>query len=134
MGEAPDRLLLAGGRLRREGWFPPSIKRVRSSWVQPLHASNEVVLQSRTRGRFTSESNAAFDAWLKERGAHQGIRDFEAVDALARQAGLTLVEDRAMPSNNRCLVWRGSMRAQTGAHGSRAEARPTGRQKAPGRK
>lgn len=86
-------------------------------------------------GRFTSESNAAFDAWLKERGAHQGIRDFEAVDARARQAGLTLVEDRAMPSNNRCLVWRGSsLQAQTGAHSSRAEARPTGRQKAPGRK
>ena len=56
-------------------------------------------------GRFTSESNAAFDAWLKARGAHQGIRDFEAVDALARRAGLRLVEDRAMPSNNRCLVW-----------------------------
>lgn len=56
-------------------------------------------------GRFTSESNAAFDAWLKARGAHQGIRDFEAVDALARRAGLRLIEDRPMPSNNRCLVW-----------------------------
>ncbi|HCX34418.1 MAG TPA: methylase [Rhodocyclaceae bacterium] len=57
-------------------------------------------------GRFTSEGNAAFDVWLKERGRHQGIRDFEAVDALARQAGLALAEDRAMPSNNRCLIWR----------------------------
>jgi cyclopropane fatty-acyl-phospholipid synthase-like methyltransferase len=56
-------------------------------------------------GKFTSESNAAFDAWLKARGAQQGLRDFEAVDALARAAGLRLVEDRAMPSNNRCLVW-----------------------------
>jgi cyclopropane fatty-acyl-phospholipid synthase-like methyltransferase len=56
-------------------------------------------------GRFTSESNAAFDAWLKERAAHQGIRDFEAVDGLARGAGLVLVEDRAMPANNRCVVW-----------------------------
>lgn len=56
-------------------------------------------------GRFTSESNAAFDAWLKQGGAHQGLRDFEAVDALAAQAGLKLIEDRAMPSNNRCLVW-----------------------------
>lgn len=56
-------------------------------------------------GGFTSESNAAFDAWLKEKAAHQGIRDFEAVDALAGQAGLRLLEDRAMPSNNRCLVW-----------------------------
>lgn len=56
-------------------------------------------------GRFTSASNAAFDAWLKARGAHQGIRDFEAVDALARDAGLHLIEDCAMPSDNRCLVW-----------------------------
>lgn len=56
-------------------------------------------------GRFTSESNAAFDAWLKAQGAHQGIRDFEAVNALAERAGLRLIEDRAMPSNNRCLVW-----------------------------
>ena len=56
-------------------------------------------------GQFTSASNAAFDARLKETAPHQGIRDFAAVDALARQAGLGLLEDRAMPSNNRCLVW-----------------------------
>ena len=57
-------------------------------------------------GHYTSESNAVFNAWLKSQDAHQGLRDFEAVDALARQAGLTLLEDHAMPSNNRCLVWR----------------------------
>ncbi len=57
-------------------------------------------------GRFIGESNAAFDAWLKQRGSHQGIRDFEAVNLLAADAGLSLVDDRAMPSNNRCLVWR----------------------------
>jgi len=57
-------------------------------------------------GQFTSESNANFDAWLKARGAHQGIRDFEAVEALAAQIGLRLLADRAMPANNRCLVWR----------------------------
>ena len=34
------------------------------------------------------------------------IRDFEAVDALARGAGLTLVRDVPMPANNRTLVWR----------------------------
>jgi hypothetical protein len=56
-------------------------------------------------GRFTSESNAAFDASLKARASHMGIRDFEAVDALARSAGFQLVEDRAMPANNHCLVW-----------------------------
>ena len=67
-------------------------------------------------GRFTSESNAAFDASLKKRGLHQGIRDFEAIDALAVMAGLTLIEDRAMPSNNRCLVWnRGTTRQAASA-------------------
>lgn len=57
-------------------------------------------------GRFTSESNAAFDAMLRARDPHSGIRDFEAVDALARAQGFTLVKDRAMPANNRALVWR----------------------------
>ena len=56
-------------------------------------------------GSFTSDSNAAFDRWLKEKAPHQGIRDFEKVNELAAQAGLTLTEDRAMPSNNRCLLW-----------------------------
>lgn len=56
-------------------------------------------------GQFTSDSNAAFDAALRAAVPHRGIRDFEAVDILARRAGLQLVEDRAMPANNRCLVW-----------------------------
>lgn len=56
-------------------------------------------------GRHTSDSNAAFDASLKASVPHRGIRDFEAVDALARGIGLELLEDRAMPANNRCLVW-----------------------------
>ncbi len=58
------------------------------------------------RGRFTSESNAQFDRSLKERSASMGIRDFEAVDVLARSANFRLVEDCAMPANNRTLVWR----------------------------
>lgn len=57
-------------------------------------------------GRFTSPSNAAFDEWLKQRSAQSGIRDFAAVDELARSIGFTLIEDRAMPANNRTLVWR----------------------------
>jgi len=57
-------------------------------------------------GRFTSDSNAQFDHSLKERAASMGIRDFEAVDALARSAEFQLVEDCAMPANNRTLVWK----------------------------
>ena len=57
-------------------------------------------------GRFTSDSNAQFDAWLKARDARSGIRDFEALDSLASTAGLALHADHAMPANNRTLVWR----------------------------
>ncbi|WP_324779848.1 DUF938 domain-containing protein [Thiobacillus sedimenti] len=57
-------------------------------------------------GRFTSESNARFDAWLKARDPASGVRDFEAIDALARAHGLELLQDIAMPANNRTLVWR----------------------------
>lgn len=56
-------------------------------------------------GRFTSESNARFDAALRAQAAHMGIRDFERVAALATAAGIALAEDNAMPANNRLLVW-----------------------------
>jgi len=58
------------------------------------------------RGRFTSDSNRAFDQWLKARGPHMAVRDFENVDTLARSCGLTLLDDIDMPANNRLLVWR----------------------------
>lgn len=56
-------------------------------------------------GQFSSPSNAAFDARLKSDDPVRGIRDAEAVDALAAQAGLDLLADREMPANNRCRVW-----------------------------
>jgi hypothetical protein len=56
-------------------------------------------------GRFTSDSNAAFDRSLREGAPHRGIRDFETVEALARLAGLSLRADEEMPANNRCLVF-----------------------------
>ena len=57
------------------------------------------------RGEFTSPSNAAFDATLRAADPRRGIRDIERVDALARDAGLQLLHDQAMPANNRCLCW-----------------------------
>jgi SAM-dependent methyltransferase len=59
-------------------------------------------------GQFTSHSNAVFDEALRSRDPLSGIRDFEAVDALAAAQGLRLVEDCAMPANNQVLVWQGS--------------------------
>ena len=57
-------------------------------------------------GAFTTESNARFDAHLKRRDPASGIRDFEAVDALARGQDLRLIRDAAMPANNQLLIWR----------------------------
>ena len=57
-------------------------------------------------GQFTSASNGEFDASLTAQAPHMGIRDFEAVNALAAAQGLALQADHAMPANNRLLVWR----------------------------
>ena len=56
-------------------------------------------------GQFTSQSNAQFDIWLKQRDHVSGIRDFEALQKLANDAGLHFIEDIEMPANNRILVW-----------------------------
>lgn len=62
-------------------------------------------------GRFTSASNMEFDHSLKAQAPHMGIRDFSDVDRLARAAGFALIEDAAMPANNRCLVWQRTVHA-----------------------
>ena len=56
-------------------------------------------------GAFTSDSNRDFDAMLRARDPQSGLRDLEAVDALAARIGLRLHADVAMPAHNRCLVW-----------------------------
>lgn len=58
------------------------------------------------QGAFTAASNAQFDRWLKSRDPASGIRDFEAVCALAAANGFEFVRDVPMPANNRTLVWR----------------------------
>ena len=57
-------------------------------------------------GGYTSESNARFDEWLEQRDPESAIRHFEDIERESRAAGLSLVEDVAMPANNRLLVWR----------------------------
>ncbi len=57
-------------------------------------------------GQYSSESNARFDIWLKGRDQHSGIRNFEDLQDMARQLGLTLSGDFEMPANNRILHWR----------------------------
>lgn len=59
-------------------------------------------------GQYTSDSNAHFDVWLKDRDPKSGIKHFEEINQLASQAGFILVNDYAMPANNRILHWRKS--------------------------
>lgn len=89
--------------------------------VQKLFAALPAVMEAGARlviygpfnygGTYTSDSNRDFDAWLKARDPLSGIRDFEWIARLAQHAGFKLVEDRAMPANNRCLVWQASASA-----------------------
>ena len=57
-------------------------------------------------GKPTSPSNGAFDASLRRRDPQSGLRDAEAIVALAARHGMTLEEDNAMPANNRLLIFR----------------------------
>jgi cyclopropane fatty-acyl-phospholipid synthase-like methyltransferase len=58
------------------------------------------------QGHYTSDSNALFDAYLKNRDPHSGIKNFETLNGWAEGVGLALVDDVEMPVNNRILVWR----------------------------
>ena len=59
----------------------------------------------RYAGEFTSASNAEFDRLLRAHEPLSGIRDFEAVDALARSQGLKLLANHSLPANNQLLHW-----------------------------
>jgi cyclopropane fatty-acyl-phospholipid synthase-like methyltransferase len=56
-------------------------------------------------GQYTSESNARFDQWLKQRDPSSGIKDIDDLVRWAQPSGLTLATDYEMPANNRILVW-----------------------------
>lgn len=57
-------------------------------------------------GSYTSDSNARFDQYLKATDSRRGIRHFEEVNAQAKAENFQLIEDYAMPANNRLLVCR----------------------------
>ena len=56
-------------------------------------------------GKHTSQSNVDFDVFLQRRDPGRGIRDVTKLKHLATQHGIELIEDIAMPINNRTLVW-----------------------------
>ncbi|MDH5228611.1 MAG: class I SAM-dependent methyltransferase [Gammaproteobacteria bacterium] len=56
-------------------------------------------------GAYTSDSNAQFDLWLKQRDPLSCIKDFEWINSLAIESNLALHKDHPMPANNRLLTW-----------------------------
>jgi cyclopropane fatty-acyl-phospholipid synthase-like methyltransferase len=56
-------------------------------------------------GEFSSESNARFDAALRQRSASMGIRDISDLDQFASDAGLSRIRLYAMPAMNHIAVW-----------------------------
>ncbi|MEL6160213.1 MAG: DUF938 domain-containing protein [Cyanobacteria bacterium J06623_5] len=57
-------------------------------------------------GRHTAPSNESFDAMLRDRNSDWGVRDLEAVIAIAQQHHLQHVETIPMPANNLSVVFR----------------------------
>jgi SAM-dependent methyltransferase len=58
-------------------------------------------------GRHTAPSNVAFDRdFLKARNPAWGVRDLEAVTALATHAGFAVPDVHEMPANNLAVLWR----------------------------
>jgi cyclopropane fatty-acyl-phospholipid synthase-like methyltransferase len=56
-------------------------------------------------GQHTAPSNQAFDESLRMRDREWGVRDLEAVIAVAEAAGLSFVKTYAMPANNLSVVF-----------------------------
>ena len=54
-------------------------------------------------GKYTSDSNAAFDQMLRQRDSLSGIRNLEAMEEQAVREGINLVEVHKMPANNLLL-------------------------------
>ena len=57
-------------------------------------------------GKHTAPSNAAFDESLRSQNSEWGIRDLDAVLAIAQAQNLTIVKVYEMPANNLSVVLR----------------------------
>lgn len=73
-----------------------------------MHTDSRLIIYGpfNYQNQYTSESNARFDHWLKQRDPLSGIKNFEWVQDIATKSDLECIQDHAMPTNNRILVWR----------------------------
>ncbi|MBY4675879.1 DUF938 domain-containing protein [Marinobacterium arenosum] len=101
----PFDVVYSANTLHIMGW--PEVEQFFAGVGRVLAADGLLLVYGPFRygGDYTSPSNAQFDRWLQKRDPRSGIRDFEAVDALAREIGLSLIADHAMPANNQLLIW-----------------------------
>jgi hypothetical protein len=58
------------------------------------------------KGFATAPSNEAFDRNLRDRNPIWGLRDLEAIAAIAQSAGFTIPDITEMPANNLSIVFR----------------------------
>lgn len=58
------------------------------------------------KGKHTSQSNYEFDLFLNERDPQSSIRDIEEIINIAENNNFALINDFAMPSNNRLIVFK----------------------------
>lgn len=104
---ASDRfdLIYSANTLHIMSW--ETVQRWLSQFTQLLSNNGLLLIYGpfNYNNEYTSDSNAEFDAFLKQRNPQQGIRNFEAVDALCRAQGCEFVKDHEMPANNRLLAW-----------------------------
>jgi SAM-dependent methyltransferase len=72
-----------------------------------LRADGRLILYGpfKRGGEHTAPSNAAFDSSLRDRNADWGVRDIEALERLASNVGLALIEIAEMPANNLILAF-----------------------------
>ncbi len=104
---SPDAIFSANA-VHIMGW--PEVKVLFARAGEQLRTDGLLVLYGpfNYHNRYTSDSNARFDSWLKQQNPVSAIRNFEDLDRLANRAGLQLREDIAMPANNRILCWQKS--------------------------
>lgn len=57
-------------------------------------------------GKYTSDSNRAFDLQLKSQDPDMGLRDVQTLETLAAKSNMQMIDQVRMPSNNQTLVFR----------------------------
>lgn len=57
-------------------------------------------------GKYTSDSNRAFDMQLKSQNPDMGLRDVKSMESLAEKSNMHMIDQVRMPANNQLLVFR----------------------------